>query len=170
MMRRNTLGLFAQSLLVLGSACQSPDDEAGDGEHDSIAIGKGDGSIDPDSFEAKAVLLAVNDREVSMTELDIDAALDKRAAENIIAHRDGDDDLFDDLEELDELSFVGQKAFDALLKYAIAEGYLDRVKGDPDLAAITDVVFSPQPSEQSHNARVASMIDEARETIDIGMY
>jgi phosphatidylserine/phosphatidylglycerophosphate/cardiolipin synthase-like enzyme len=178
MMRRNTLALIAQSLLVLGSACQSPDDEAGDGEHDSIAIGKGDGSIDPDSFEAKAVLLAVNDREVSMTELDIDAALDKRAAENIIAHRDGadgmagtgDDDLFDDLEELDEISFVGQKAFDALLKYAIAEGYLDRVKGDPDLAAITDVVFSPQPSEQSHNARVAAMIDEARETIDIGMY
>jgi hypothetical protein len=178
-MGRNTLALFAHALLLLGAACSTTDDQAGDGEHDSIAIGKGDGSVDPDSDEAKAVLLVVNDPEVDSTELDIDVALDRRAAENIIAHRNGadgeagteDDDMFDDLEELDQIGFVGQKAFDALLKYAIAEGYLDRVKGDgEDPALMSDVIFSPQPSEQSHNARVASMIDDAQETIDVAMY
>lgn len=33
-----------------------------------------------------------------------------------------------------------------------------------------DVVFSPQPLAQSHNARVARLIDEAERTLDIAMY
>lgn len=178
-MGRTALARLAQALLLFGAACSWAADEPGDGEHDAIAVGKGDGSIDPESDEAKAVLLVVNDPAVGLRELDIDAALDRRAAENIIAHRNGadgeagtdDDDMFDDLEELDQIGFVGQKAFDALLKYAIAEGYLDRVEDDGDAPALmTDVIFSPQPSNNTHNARVAGLIDGAKETIDVAMY
>jgi phosphatidylserine/phosphatidylglycerophosphate/cardiolipin synthase-like enzyme len=176
-MGRNLLAAFAPSLLLFAAACPSPaDDEGGDGENDSFAIGKADGGVDPESDEAKAVLLVVNDLELDFTAFDDVVKLDRRAAEGIIEHRDGpdgepgteDDDLFDDLEELDEVKFVAQTAFDALLKYAITEGYLDRVRDTGPM--MTDVVFSPQPSEQSHNARVASLIDGARETIDVAMY
>jgi phosphatidylserine/phosphatidylglycerophosphate/cardiolipin synthase-like enzyme len=172
MMGRNLLHRLAPSLLLLCAACGSAADDPGDGENDPFAIGKGDGAIDPESDEAKAVLLVVNDLELGVTELDDDVRLDSRAAQNIIEHRDGGDDhdLFDDLEELDQVKFVGQTALNALLKFAIAEGYLDRVREDEGGPVMTDVVFSPQPTAQSHNARVASLIDGARETIDVAMY
>ena len=69
----------------------------------------------------------------TQTELDDDVPLDSRAAENIIVHRDGadtvfgtaDDDPFDDLFELDDVSYVGATALENLLEYAYAAGYLN---------------------------------------------
>lgn len=77
-----------------------------------------------------AVLALVNDLSVGFDELDIDARLNARAARNIIAHRDGadaspgtaDDNLFDDIDELDDVSSVGPSALGALLDYATAQG------------------------------------------------
>ena len=74
--------------------------------------------------------------------------LDKRAAYNIVEHRDGpdatpetsDDDLFDSIAELDDISYVGNTALSRLRDYAIANGYLDDgtdpppVTGRPDLS------------------------------------
>lgn len=162
--------------LALSLACQaaSPVDEVGDGEWDSIPQGKADGAIDPNSAEAQAVLLLVNDPMVDQPELDIDARLDRRAATNIIEHRDGpdgvadtdDDDRFDDIAQLDAIKYVGPRAFGRLLEYAIAQGYLDQVADGP----MTDVVFSPQPSDATHNARVAELIATAEHSIDVAMY
>lgn len=60
---------------------------------------------------------------------------------------------------------------------ACAPGELDAqalaVRTAPDESStprVTDVVFSPQPAEDSHNVRVARLIGEAERTLDIAMY
>ncbi|MFO0635476.1 MAG: phospholipase D-like domain-containing protein [Nannocystaceae bacterium] len=164
--------LFVAWTLIAG-ACSSTADVAGDPENGSFGGGKADGGIDPDSAEARAVLALVNDPEIDVAILDDDAGLNAKAARNIIAHRDGadamvgtaDDDRFDDLAELDAVPFVGQSAFNALLEYATEHGYLEQVGN-----ASTDVIFSPQTVEHSHNARVAELIGQAQHSIDIAMY
>jgi len=170
--------LIASLLLSLAACGEAPAPEAADGEWDEIATGKADGAIDPDSAEAQAVLLLVNDPEVDVVELDDDARLDARAARNIIAHRDGpdgivgtdDDDTIDDIPELDAIGYVGPRAFGKLIDYAVDQGYLDLVEDPGELDTLTDVVFSPQPSNATHNRRVAELIGQAEETIDIAMY
>jgi phosphatidylserine/phosphatidylglycerophosphate/cardiolipin synthase-like enzyme len=155
------------------AACSSAGDDPLDGENDGFGSGKADGAIDPDSAEARAVLALVNDPEVDFAELDDDAGLNKTAVERLFQHRDGadgepgtpDDDTFDSLAELDAVPFIGPVALEQLLAYAIANGYLVET-GE----RITDVVFSPQPSTQSHNARVAQLIGTAESTIDVAMY
>jgi len=109
---------------------------------------------------------------VSFDELDNAARLNARAARNIINHRNGadevvgtaDDDSFDDIFELDDVSFVGPSALGALLDYAIEKGLLT------DTASDASVIFSPQLLDASHTARIASMIDQAQESVDIAMY
>jgi DNA uptake protein ComE-like DNA-binding protein len=74
------------------------------------------------------ILSLVNDPATTFTVLDIDAGLNRIAAENIIAHRNGpdglfgtaDDNPFDTLAELDDVPYVGPIALDALLAYAQA--------------------------------------------------
>src|SRR6478672_7311835 len=47
----------------------------------------------------------------------------------------------------------------------------DAQTGDEaDLTATADVVFSPQPAESSHTARIAKLIDGAKGSIDIAIY
>jgi hypothetical protein len=83
------------------------------------------------SAERNAILDVANIATVE--ELDEDVPLDSRAAENIVEYRDGadimfgttDDNLFDDLFELDAISYVGDTALDNLLAYAYSAGYLD---------------------------------------------
>ena len=179
-MGRNLLALLAPALLLFAPACSSTStDEPGDGANDGFAAGKADGGIDPDSDEAKAVLLLVNDLALGFVEFDDDVPLNRRAAQNIIAHRNGpdgdattpdDNDLFDDLAELDDIKYVGPSALQALLRYAIAEGYLARVQEEDEGEVFSSVIFSPQPSDTSHNARVAELIATAEDTIDVAMY
>ena len=69
-----------------------------------------------------ALLLFVNSPETTLEKLDIDVALDRRAARNIVAHRNGadgefgtsDDDPFDSIEELDRVPYVGRSALQKL--------------------------------------------------------
>ncbi|WAS91708.1 phospholipase D-like domain-containing protein [Nannocystis punicea] len=55
----------------------------------------------------------------------------------------------------------------ALLSCHSADAELVLRDGD---APVRDVVFSPQPIEHSHNARVEQLIGEAERTLDIAMY
>ena len=74
------------------------------------------------------VLALVNHPSTTEQLLDDDVRLDRRAAENIIVHRDGadgaygtaDDDQFDDLPELDAIAYVGPTALRLLRDYALA--------------------------------------------------
>lgn len=171
---RRPTQLLATSLFFsfLVASCAVGDDPLDD-EHASFASGKADGATEPGSPEALAVLALVNDPLVTFEELDIDAALNARAARNIIDHRNGpdglvesaDDDPFDTLQELDDVPYVGPVALATLIEYAIAQGYLEGLE-----QRSVDVVFSPQPYDQSHTARVAALIDAAQHSIDIAMY
>ncbi|MEM6291254.1 MAG: phospholipase D-like domain-containing protein [Myxococcota bacterium] len=176
-MDRVTRHTLCAALLLGLSACGTEPVEQSDAEWDAIPTGKADGAIDPASDEAAAVLLLVNDPAVDVGELDDDARLDARAARNIIEHRDGDDgiagtdddDAIDSIEELDGIGYVGPRAFGRLIEYAVAQGYLAQVEGADD-DVMTDVIFSPQPTEATHNIRVAELIDQAQTSIDIAMY
>ncbi|MEQ1500921.1 MAG: nuclease A inhibitor family protein [Myxococcota bacterium] len=89
------------------------------------------------SPEAVGLLAFVNDPGTSLAVLDVDVALDARAAGAIVAHRDGpdgrpstaDDDRFDTIAELDAAYYVGDSALTAILDYATAHGW---VATDPD--------------------------------------
>jgi len=89
-------------------------------------VGAGGAALTGDA----AVLALVNDLEVGLEELDVDASLNATAARNIISHRNGadetpgtvDDNLYDDMGELDAVSGVGPSALGALLAYAEAKG------------------------------------------------
>jgi len=69
------------------------------------------------SCEAEAMLKVAN--EASFEQLDVDAALDRRAAENIIAARP-----INSLAELDDVSYVGETALRRILAYAEEQGHL----------------------------------------------
>lgn len=123
-MRSVQIEVIAAALGVLCACDLAPEAEEadGDGIHDPIAAaGKADGGDTPTPAEIDAVLALVNTADLSL--LDIDIALDVRAAEAIVAHRDGpdaslgtaDDDPIDDLAELDAVPWVGTSAFGKLL-------------------------------------------------------
>ncbi|HUH04377.1 MAG TPA: phospholipase D-like domain-containing protein [Kofleriaceae bacterium] len=165
------LAVLPLAVLLIVPACVGADRDPLDAEDAPFPSGKADGSLEAGSPEARAVLALVNDSAVDVGVLDDGAALNRLAAEHIIAHRDGadglagtsDDDLFDDLGELDDVRYVGPYALGQLLAYALANGY-----GQPAQAA--SVIFSPMPYENSHNVRVAGLIDQAQHTLDIAMY
>lgn len=169
---KRTLAATLTALLATSTFGCAPRDQVLDGENTPFPTGKTDGGIDEGSAEALAVLALVNDPSVDFAELDLDAGLHATAARNIIDYRNGpdaqvttsDDEIYDDLAELDKVAFVGPSALTALLDYAKAKGLLS------DTATEAAVIFSPQPLESSHNSRIAKMIDDAQESIDIAMY
>jgi len=172
-MRSTSKALVTALLFVLGAAACITGDDPLDEEHASFPSGKADGAVDAGSPEAQAVLALVNDPLVNFEELDIDASLNARAAGHIIDHRNGpdgqvasdDDNLFDSMQELDDVKYVGPFALAQLLEYAIAQGYLEAEAGKS-----VEVVFSPQPYADSHNVRVAAIISAAQHSVDIAMY
>ena len=158
MTSRRTISLPLALTLVLAPLACSGDDPLDD-EGAGFPDGKSDGGIDEGSPEALAVLALVNDPSVDVDELDDDAGLHATAAKNIVERRP-----YETLAELDAVPFVGPVALAALLEYAKEKGLLGGGDGN------VSVIFSPQPAEASHTARVAELIDSAQHTIDIAMY
>lgn len=106
--------------------------------------------IEPGSPEEAGVLAFVNDASTTLTVLDDDVPLDRRAAENIVARRDGadgivgtsDDAPFVSADDLDSVAWVGPAALDALLAFARDGGWIDAAAPDRD-AAIVALVNDP---------------------------
>jgi phosphatidylserine/phosphatidylglycerophosphate/cardiolipin synthase-like enzyme len=133
-------GIVALVIGPIGCGAPAPGEESWDATSSS-AVAEG-------SPEAQAVLALVNDASVDVAELDDGAGLDGRAADGIIAHRNGadgvvasaDDDAFDTIAELDAVPYVGASALDKLLAYAKAHGYMPGSEGpsaeDIDCAAL----------------------------------
>jgi hypothetical protein len=73
----------------------------------------------------KSVIAFINSPQATFEVLDVKVALDKRAAGNIIKHRDGPDELFgtsddnpfDSIEALDAIPYVGRSALEKLRTY-----------------------------------------------------
>lgn len=167
-MRRSAWLASVLSLIAV-SACVEPEVE--DGATDSFPSGKADGGIDEGSPEAIGVLALVNDPQLTAAGLKAEAGITSRVATNIVKHRRGadgavdtaDDDKFDTLAELDAIPYVGPATLAALLDAARARGLVRS-------GAKIDVVFSPQPAAESHNARIAQLIKNAQHSVDIAIY
>ena len=117
---------------------------------DEVGLEEGDIStariIEEGTPEAAGVLAMLNAAATTLTVLDDGAGLDRRAATNLIAHRDGatsaagDDDAFDTIAEVDAVAYVGDSALSALLAYAIANGWV--AVGDDYYGTIETVSFT----------------------------
>jgi hypothetical protein len=113
-MRALVISSALSSALVLCCACGTEADV------DAQTFANSDGALD-----ATAILRFVNSAAASEEVLDVDAALDARAARSIMLHVWGDDqrfgtsddDLCETLAELDSLSYVGDSTLRALDAY-----------------------------------------------------
>ncbi len=122
------------------------------------------------SEEIDGVLALVNDCGVGLVTLDVDAALDARAAAAIVAHRDGsdgacgngDDRPFTNLDELDAVPYVGDACLTRLLSYAQAHGYI--AGADPIVGYFDEVAFTATEVAQvivlCNRASLATLDDE----------
>ncbi len=155
--------------LSFAGACGSDDMESPDGEFDvAFADGKADSMIS--ECDTETLLSKLNNAETSVETLK-DAGIHTRAANNIIEKRDGadalpgsdDDYRFGSLVDVDDVSYVGPVAMGQLLEM-VAGSTCDVVGGN------AEVIFSPQPYDQSHLAKVAELIDTATHSLDIAMY
>lgn len=85
-------------------------------------------SVEPIDTDAR-VLTFANSAAATYEVLDIDVALDRRAARNIVDHRNGadgqrgsgDDDLFETVDELDAIPYVGRSALQKLESFVLLE-------------------------------------------------
>lgn len=123
--------------------------------------------------EALGVIAMLNDTSTTSAVLDVDAALDKRAAEGIIAHRDGkdgkagtkDDDLFGSVQEIDDIKWVGDSALSALLAFATAEGWVKT--GEDYYGTIETVTFTK--TEADAIVALANTASEATLDVDVSL-
>lgn len=164
MIRRGMMVFGLLGAVLSGVACS---DDVGSDAQNQAQIPFAEGSP-----EAIAVLAVANDQALDFEAYDVDVALHKKAAQNLVAHRDGDpettedDNLFDDLNELWGVSYCKSTCFGKLLSYAKDNGYFGNGAGEDHA-----VVFSPQTdTNETHLAKVAAMIDGAEHSIDIAMY
>ena len=105
--------------------------------------------------EGVAVIEFLNDPTTTMELLDDDVRLDKRAAGNLIAHRDGgdrvpgtsDDDLYNDIIEVDNIRWVGPATIQRLVDYVLS---IDVVPtGDDHLGVWDGVSFTVTEAERT---------------------
>ena len=111
--------------LLLPSACSSV--EVGSDEQYQTS----ESLVVEGSPEAVGTLRLLNDANTTFDVLDKDVPLDRRAAKNLIAHRNGpdgvfsssDDNLFDDLAEVTSVPQVGRKRLAKIAAFATKSGF-----------------------------------------------
>ncbi len=103
--------------------------------------------------EAIGLIQFLNAPTTTIAVLDNQVPLDRRAAENLIAHRNGpdgllgtgDDDLFDNVDEIDLVKWVGKTALQRLLAFVNSHGWVPA--GDDLLGVWDGVAFSVNEAE-----------------------
>jgi phosphatidylserine/phosphatidylglycerophosphate/cardiolipin synthase-like enzyme len=168
-----TLCLFAVGL----SACVvelSPTDEL---QSSLVHAGKADAWWS--TCELQQVLAWVSDPGVDVDAMD-DSGVNRRAAGNIVAFRDGDDGLagtpddrvVESLEALDAIPWVGPVTFEQLVAAVSSrcEGEQDAM-ADGDGTMSLEVVFSPSSDYMdSMLGKAIELINAADHSIDLAMY
>ena len=115
------------SLVAVGTGCATDEDDTGADEFRSD-LAEDLSELDParSSWEGTAegvgLIEFVNDEATTFDLLDKTVGLDRRAAGNIVAHRDGgdrlwgstDDDVYNTVDELDAVRFVGPRSLDRM--------------------------------------------------------
>jgi hypothetical protein len=147
-------------------------------ETDASALGDG-------TPEAIGVLRFLNGPAADVATLDVAAALDARAAKNIVAHvrgadgllGTGDDDPIADLAELDAIAQVGPATIDRLVAYVDSIGGIPRLtlegvmltqaEADAILAAARGATQAELDDAAALDARAATNIVAARPLADL---
>jgi len=123
--------------------------------------------------DAVGVFTFLNDAATTFAVLDDDARLDRRAAANLVAHRDGpdaeagtaDDETFDTVAEVDDVSWVGPSTLNRLAAYARENGWVP--EGDELLGTYDEVPFSVNEAEAV--LELVNAADEARLDVEVGL-
>lgn len=129
---------FAALSLALSLAACAPETHDGAETPSTDPESQDDVELAGDTPEALTILEFLNDGGTTLEMLDESVGLDARAAENLIAHRDGadatpgtsDDDLFDTVDELDAISWVGPAAIATLTEYVTLQGWMNYASGN----------------------------------------
>jgi len=141
------------SLVSLLLAACAPEDSALEGLAPLVDDGVSSRVIVEYTPAAAGVLALLNAPTTDLTVLDIDAALDRRAATNLINHRNGrdgrlgtrDDDLYGTIAEADAVAYVGDVALAQLLAYASNNGFVP--DGTDPYGTIEQVAFTWDEAE-----------------------
>jgi len=176
MFTRASLLTILSSFVVFGSACSQ---EGGDsGFYDDLDAQRHDSdlaAISParsnweGTPEGVGLVEFINDEATTFELLDVTVGLDRRGAGNLIAHRDGgdrlwgttDDDVYNTVDEIDAVRFVGPKSIDRMVVYASKQGW---VPGAEDILGVYDgVSFTVDQAEATlafTNALSQSELDD----------
>jgi hypothetical protein len=119
------VSLFPLGLALVG--CVSNDLNAWDGEVAASQMGIVSGTP-----ESVGLLDFLNDAATDFDVLDLDVGLDRRAAGNLISHRNGgddlfgttDDDLFSSVREVDAVRWVGPRSIERMVEFASVLGFV----------------------------------------------
>lgn len=138
---------FLAASLVLSAACTE------ENEFSPLDVDVQQKRVVEGSPESVGLLDFLNDSETSFDLLDHEVGLDRRAAGNLIGHRDGgdnefgtsDDDLFNSIEEVDSVRWVGPSALHKLADYASLLGFVPT--GGDYLGTWDNVAFSVDEAE-----------------------
>ncbi len=128
-------------------------------------LGQEEYAIAAHSAESVGVIRLLNDAATTFAVLDVDARLDRRAAANLIAARNGPDGVFgteDDIRfqtisDVDDVRYVGPSALSKLSAYSDSHGY--RPGDDELLGEFDGVPFSFGQAE-----RALLLVNEAEES------
>lgn len=142
MMRRIPCALLALSLFAAACAAEPEVDSA----EQSLSDGTPDGV---------GLLAFLNDPATSFDLLDIAVALDRRAAENLIAARP-----FESVDEVDAVRWVGPSAMGKLIAYARDAGWVPT--GDDVLGVYDGVPFTVNQADRA----LALVNDESEAVLD----
>ena len=166
--RIHTVALILTTLGL--AACAGAEDTSPVDGRDEVAVvgGKADNFFGACGGEKLLDLL--NDARIGIADLK-EAGVHTRAAQNVVLRRNGpdqvagtpDDVVFESLEDVDAVPYVGPVAMNQLAGWATTLC----VAPEPGRA---EVIFSPQPYGESHLARVAELIEGAQRSVDIAMY
>jgi len=168
---RSALALcLAISALATVAGCGSAERPAptGQDEADATEIPLVDGTPD-----AVGVFALLNDVTTTLEVLDDDARLDRRAAENLMAHRNGedaepgteDDETFDTVADVDDVSWVGPSTLNRLAAFARESGWVP--EGDEVLGTYDEVTFSVNDAEAV--LELVNTADEAQLDVEVGL-
>jgi hypothetical protein len=123
--------------------------------------------------EGVGLLAFLDDDGTTFELLDGPVGLDRRAAKNLVAHRDGadrargtaDDNPFDSVEEVDEAPQVGPSTLEKLLSYASANGFVP--EGNDVLGIYDGVGFTV--NEAAATLELANAAEHGRLDDEIGL-
>jgi hypothetical protein len=119
------VSLFPLGLALVG--CVSNELDTWEGEVAASSMGIVSGTP-----ESVGLLDFLNDAATDFDLLDLDVGLDRRAAGNLISHRNGgddlfgttDDDLFSSVREVDAVRWVGPRSIEHMVDFAVHLGFV----------------------------------------------